>query len=202
MKRLLIGVILLLTVQGVAFAEEYNLQPMKSKSKVSMTNVSTVNTMGTMHNSGYLIRNYNWEIEFTDAPTAANLFLLGSVNGTSWYPVDQLDYTAKTMDAGAAVDVGGGIVGLPSTAHGYTFGDNIEVIGSTNYDAEYRVLDSSTSDQIQVFGTYTAETFGGTEEIGLKSTLRHVLNRRVKRLRGYVEAIAGGSVTITTIPGD
>ena len=62
--------------------------------------------------------------------------------------------------SGAAVDVGAGVVGLPCINHGLAAGWNIEIFSTDNYDGTYRVLDSSTINQINVLASYAAETFG------------------------------------------
>ena len=60
--------------------------------------------------------------------------------------------------AGAVVDVGGGVVGLPSVAHGYLPGAQIAVVGTTNYNNSFLVLATSTANQIDVTAAYIAET--------------------------------------------
>jgi hypothetical protein len=69
--------------------------------------------------------------------------------------------------SGAAVNVGGGVVGLPCTAHGFTAGWTIEVAGTTNYDGSYVVQDTSTVNQIHILATYMAETFGSGDTASL-----------------------------------
>ena len=72
--------------------------------------------------------------------------------------------TTKNPDAGAAVDKGGGEVGIPCTAHGLAAGDHIRIEGSQNYNDEY-TINSVSTDEIVITATYTAETFLGTEVI-------------------------------------
>jgi hypothetical protein len=62
--------------------------------------------------------------------------------------------------SGPAVNVGGGVVGIPCTAHSFTAGWTVEVAGTTNYDGSYLVQDTSTVNQIHILATYMAETFG------------------------------------------
>jgi hypothetical protein len=68
-------------------------------------------------------------------------------------------------NAAAATDEGGGLVGLPVTAHGYDDGDLITVAGTTNYDGQYFLNSATSTDKLVIKATYVAETFGGTETI-------------------------------------
>lgn len=69
------------------------------------------------------------------------------------------------IDNAAAVDKGGGKVGIPVTAHGYLTGEAVRIIGSTNYDGDYSVDGDSSTDEVVILATYIAETFAGTETI-------------------------------------
>ena len=69
------------------------------------------------------------------------------------------------IDVDAAIDEGGGKVGLPVTGHGLVTGVSIRVDGTENYNAEYTVDGDSTTDKIVVTATYVAETFTGEEKI-------------------------------------
>jgi hypothetical protein len=60
--------------------------------------------------------------------------------------------------AGAAVNVGGGVVGLPSVNHGVLPGAQITVTGTTNYNAVYLVQPGTTPNEIHVLAAFTAET--------------------------------------------
>ncbi len=71
-------------------------------------------------------------------------------------------YINETIDNAAAVDKGSGLVGVPITGHGFTAGQLVCFGGTTNYDATY-VLQGTTTDEVVIFATYAAETFGGTE---------------------------------------
>lgn len=74
--------------------------------------------------------------------------------------------STTTLDAGPAVDNGGGLVGIPSTGHGFTGGQIVRIIGTTNYDGENLTLDGSTSaNELVITATYVAETFAGTETV-------------------------------------
>jgi hypothetical protein len=70
------------------------------------------------------------------------------------------------LDIGPAVDKGGGLVGLPSTGHGFVAGQIVRVVGSVNYDGENHTLDVATSiNELVIPATYAAETFAGTETV-------------------------------------
>jgi len=67
--------------------------------------------------------------------------------------------------AEAAVDKGGGKVGIPCTAHGLTSADYIRVEGSINYNDEYSIDGDTTANEIVIVETFVAETFLGMEKI-------------------------------------
>lgn len=74
--------------------------------------------------------------------------------------------SSVNLDAGPAVDKGAGLVGLPSTGHGFVAGQVVRVIGTTNYDGENLTLDATTSvNELVITATYVAETFAGTETV-------------------------------------
>ncbi|GAB6125029.1 phage tail tube protein [Humidesulfovibrio idahonensis] len=60
---------------------------------------------------------------------------------------------------GAVRDAGGGKVGLPCAAHGLPVGAQIVVSGSTHFDATYIVQRGTSTDELLVTATYSAETF-------------------------------------------
>ena len=89
------------------------------------------------------------------------------------YDVDLLSETTgyssaeQNLSNAAAVDEGGGLVGIPCPSHGYKEGDSIVISGSTNYDATYTLPTQAagTGDEFIVTATYNAETFAGTEVV-------------------------------------
>ena len=68
-----------------------------------------------------------------------------------------------TLDAGPAVDQGGGLVGLPATAHGLAAGTRIVVAGTAGYDGTHTVDAATTADEIVIAAAYAAENFTGAE---------------------------------------
>lgn len=74
--------------------------------------------------------------------------------------------SSVNLDVGPAVDKGAGLVGLPSTGHGFVAGQVVRIIGTTNYDGENFTLDATTSvNELVITATYVAETFAGTETV-------------------------------------
>lgn len=68
----------------------------------------------------------------------------------------------------AAVDKGGGLVGIPLTAQPFATGDGVTIINTVNYDGDYTVDATSTANEVVITATYNAETFDGTDDrIGL-----------------------------------
>ncbi len=75
--------------------------------------------------------------------------------------------TPESLNAGVAVDKGGGLVGIPITGHGFDVdgGDYVRIQDSINYDDEYTTHIDTTVDEVVITATYVAETFLGTEEM-------------------------------------
>jgi len=69
----------------------------------------------------------------------------------------------------AAVDKGGGLVGIPLTSQPFATGEILTISGTTNYDATDYVVDATSSaDEVVITATYAAETFDGVDDmIGL-----------------------------------
>lgn len=70
--------------------------------------------------------------------------------------------TQQTLDNAAAVDKGGGLVGIPITGHPYLAADTLTLADTTNYDGDHELV-SVTVDEVVITTTYQAETFAGTE---------------------------------------
>lgn len=79
-----------------------------------------------------------------------------------------LSSTGYTIDNAAAVDKGGGLVGIPVTGQLFATDEVLTIVGTTNYDTTSAVVDATSSaNEVVITATYQAETFGGTETIGL-----------------------------------
>lgn len=73
---------------------------------------------------------------------------------------------AKSINNGEpAVDRSGGVVGIPVTSHGYQAGESVTIAATTNYNGTYTVLSSSTTHEVRITASYSAETFGADDTI-------------------------------------
>jgi len=85
----------------------------------------------------------------------------------------------QNIDNAAAVDKGGGKVGISCTGHGYENGVPIWLNNTDNYDGRYTVDATSTTNEIVITATYQAETFDGDEIVsGLGRTYNHPIDFR------------------------
>jgi len=80
---------------------------------------------------------------------------------------NQVNVTATFLggliDNAAAVDKGGGKVGIPITGHPYTAGETVRLAGTVNYDADEVVDATSTVNEVVITAAYVAEVFTGAE---------------------------------------
>jgi hypothetical protein len=79
--------------------------------------------------------------------------------------------TYTLTSGGAAVNKGGGKVGLPCVGQPYSTGNFIEVRGSTNYNNSFTVDATSSVDEIVITSAYSAETFGNSTTVNQRITL-------------------------------
>lgn len=70
-----------------------------------------------------------------------------------------------TLDNAAAVDKGGGEVGLPITGHSLIAGAEITITGTTNYDQSGIAINSVTANEIVITDTFVSETFAVTDTV-------------------------------------
>jgi hypothetical protein len=98
--------------------------------------------------------------------TAAQTALAGKASALTASATVYLGLDGKpsvALSAAAAVDLGGGLVGVPVTSHSFAAGDTIRLDGTANYGGADYVLDASTtSAQLVIPATYAAETFAAT----------------------------------------
>ena len=90
---------------------------------------------------------------------------------------------------GAAVDKGGGVVGIPCVGHGLKEGDWVYIHGTTNYEGINAITSGVSADEITITATYVAETFHGEEQIYLG-----MLNATEK---DFVAVGSGGNYKVT-----
>ena len=73
-------------------------------------------------------------------------------------------FTGGLIDNAAAVNVGGGVVGIPITGQPYATGETITIANTVNYNGSYPVLASSGADQVDITVAYNAEVFDGVDD--------------------------------------
>jgi hypothetical protein len=90
---------------------------------------------------------------------------IGSAGGGGRnFAADHDNTTRDTIDNAAAVDKGGGLVGIPVTGHAFFAGNEITIAGSTNYNGAEDIV-SQTTNEIVITAPFVSETFAGTETI-------------------------------------
>ena len=93
------------------------------------------------------------------------------------------------IDNAAAVDKGGGKVGIPVTGHGLSTdgGEWITPAGTTNYDGSYLTDADTTVNELVIRATYTAETFTGDESIYVNGLENDLIADLITAAREYAE---------------
>lgn len=91
----------------------------------------------------------------------------------------------KEVDKDVAVDATGGLVDIPSSAHGFAIGDFVLLTGDEDYEAEYELQSGTETDSIEVTATYVAKKFTGREQL-----LKAVDNARALSM-AYIAASDG-----------
>ena len=102
-------------------------------------------------------------------PIAANAeaISLHNTNAETAICTITLNSFEQSLNAAAATNDGGGLVGIPLTSHGYSEGDIVLLNGTTNYDGVHTLPSQSTgtANAFVITATYSAETFTGTETV-------------------------------------
>lgn len=70
-----------------------------------------------------------------------------------------------TLDTGDAVNIGGGKVGLPCAGHGLPCGAEVTLSGTVAYDGTHTLVRGTSTSQLVITASYTAETFVGNETV-------------------------------------
>lgn len=98
-------------------------------------------------------------------------------------PIIALDENNLINNA-AAVDKGGGKVGIPVTDNPFATGEIITIAGSTNYNAVDHVVDATSSaNEVVITYAFNAETFDGTDDtIGLTVPRSIIVDTNQKEL--------------------
>lgn len=89
----------------------------------------------------------------------------GAAAPTNFYLALCAKKSEKSVNASGAVDKGSGKVGIPVTSHGYATGARIRIEGSTHYTGFFLVDATSSTNEVVIVATYSAETFTGAEKI-------------------------------------
>jgi len=72
------------------------------------------------------------------------------------------------IDNAAAVDKGGGLVGIPLTTQPFSTGNAVIIAGTINYNGPNTVDPTSSANEVVITAAYNAETFDGIDDrIGL-----------------------------------
>jgi len=82
-------------------------------------------------------------------------------------------YFEDTIDNAAAVDKGGGEVGIPITGHNFIAGQAVTIDGTTSYDADEAIV-SVTANEIVITATFAVETFSVTDTVKTQEWLNLV----------------------------
>ena len=83
----------------------------------------------------------------------------------------------------AAVDKGGGKVGIPVTSQPFATGESVTIANTTNYNGTYLVDATSSANEVVITATYAAETFDGVNDsIGLTTPRSIAADSDVKEL--------------------
>ena len=68
------------------------------------------------------------------------------------------------IDAAAAVNVGGGVVGIPVATHPFAAGMTITITNTVNYNGAFVVLVGGGANQVNITAAYVAEVFDGVDD--------------------------------------
>lgn len=102
-----------------------------------------------------------------------------------------------TVDNALLVDAGGGIVTVPSTAHGFKAGSHIGIGGSVSFDSIYELI-AVTANNFNIYATFEAAyTFAGTET--LRPELAPGCHFRALELRLHLDGASAAEDFITTL---
>jgi hypothetical protein len=114
-----------------------------------------------------------------------------STAGTYYRYVDAVPFL-KGLDAAAATNEGGGQVGIPCYAHGFTAGNQVTIAGTTNYDGTYTLESGTTADKLVITAAYVAETFATTDTATAASYLDSTTDADCGDILPSVETDSGG----------
>lgn len=145
--------------------------------------------------------------EEVPAATATYTLTIISENGSVWYiPLGDGGMSATIDNGGVAVNVDGGIVGLPFANHPFAVGETVRISNTTNYNGEFTLESGTTDDELQITDGYVAETFDGSEIVVKKIAVDSSAGRMVQDADGNLyyghNYSAGNSTYVTKIETD
>ena len=152
----------------------------------------------------------NDQVATLRVPISANasVIALDNTNAETAICTITLDSAEQNLDNAAAVDKGGGLVGIPLTGHGYSEGQVILLNGTGNYDGVHTLPSQAAggANEIIITATYAAETFAGTETACIViETVTHTLETAARTYDSfweeYTEQTAAHTATIKLTAG-
>jgi hypothetical protein len=137
--------------------------------------LSFYNPSGSSMTIEYLISNLIIENRAAEVTGSITIPIDDTTNGTSTpASITALPVDGFLIDNAAAVNVGGGVVGIPVATNPFIAGESVTITGTTNYNSTYTVLGSSTASQVNITETYAAETFDGVDDTIALTTPRSI----------------------------
>lgn len=85
------------------------------------------------------------------------------------------------IDNAAAVNVGGGVVGIPVAGQPFAIGEDVTIANTVNYDGTHPVLASSGANQVDITYAYNAETFDGVDDSIVLATPRSIAANALRK---------------------
>lgn len=75
-----------------------------------------------------------------------------------------LDLSGWLIDVAAAVNKGGGLVGIPVTGQPFVAAESVTITGTVNYNGTFAVNAASSANEVVITAAYVAETFDGVDD--------------------------------------
>lgn len=132
-----------------------------------------------------------------------------SESGAIWgIPLKIFEIGTLTLDAGAARDAGGGIVGLPCTGHPFQSGQVIRISNGVSpadyYNGLHTLTAGTSANELQFTKAYSAATFAGDEVVVQVITAPSGGGRMCQDENGniYYGYTTSGGKAVTTILSD
>jgi len=148
----------------------------------------------------------SWSCEGQGIATTYTLTWINE-NGLVWaIPLGDQELLGGLDAGGVAVNVGGGVVGLPYAGHPFAVGQSVRIYGTTNYEGVYTLQASTTTTRLDILDTYVSETFDGSEQVVRVMTTDAGAGRMARDSSGNLYVghnwNAGNATYITKIASD